>query len=160
LVLIATEEAAQWWYCFVMPNQKPPALQESRPSARPVAPHVVRAVQAKVPAAPGIQAKPLPAAKPHAVAPHVAAAAAVRPDTLQAKPFSVGVVQTKTCAACHHDNKHGKNGCTRVLADGSVCGCKSHSQHWGKGSKKDFNPGGGKRGRMLDAKAGGAKSTA
>jgi hypothetical protein len=116
---------------------------------------VVRAVQAKVPpAAPGLQAKPLPAAKPQ-VAPHVAAAAALRPDTVQAKPSGVGAVQTKACAVCHHNDRHGKNGCTRRLAGGTVCGCKSHSQHWGKGSKKDFNPGGGKRGRMLEAKTGG-----
>ena len=50
------------------------------------------------------------------------------------------------CKVCGH--KHTTK-CTHKNANGTVCGCLSHSSKWDKGSKT--NPGSGKRGRMLDA---------
>jgi hypothetical protein len=68
-----------------------------------------------------------------------------------------GVVQMKkACLVCGH--KHGASDCTTLVDDGvdgkgnkkyKKCGCKSHSSKFDSGAK--FNPGSGKRGRMLES---------
>lgn len=73
-------------------------------------------------------------------------------------PKDAPVVQAKgnKCIVCGH--KHGSSTCTVATGWDSKgkanawCGCKSHSSHWGKGSK--FNPGSGKRARQIAAATG------
>ncbi len=49
------------------------------------------------------------------------------------------------CMVCGHIHN---TPCKKKKADGTVCGCLSHSSKFDKGAK--FNPGSGKRGRMID----------
>lgn len=72
--------------------------------------------------------------------------AVVQPKSL-ARPSTV--IQCKNCLSCPH--KAHKKDCTVLVATASggtkACGCKSHSIKFDKSQK--FNPGGGKRERML-----------
>ncbi len=62
-------------------------------------------------------------------------------------------VQLAKCLVCAHE--HGSSTCKTKVPDPNnkgktkKCGCKSHSSHWGKGSK--INPGSGRRARRLAA---------
>ena len=76
---------------------------------------------------------------------------------LQPKVGRPTVIQLKKCVSCPHKAHAGT--CTvQVDAGGGktkACGCKSHSIKFDSGQK--INPGGGRRARMLEAKAGGGK---
>ena len=76
---------------------------------------------------------------------------------LQPKVGRPTVIQLKNCVSCGHKS-HVVDCTVQVDAGGGKtkpCGCKSHSHKFDKGQK--INPGGGRRARMLEAKAGGGK---
>jgi hypothetical protein len=127
------------------------------------APCNVPTVQPKVAIAPRMPAVPAPGGGNHGTAqPKMAGARPPTPPAaiLQAKmgraPSSV--IQCKGCLVCGH--KHGAADCPTLVADGvdasgkakyKACGCKSHSSKFDSGAK--FNPGQGKRDRMLASKS-------
>jgi len=78
-------------------------------------------------------------------------------NVLQPKVGKPTVIQLKKCVSCPHKAHAGT--CTVQVDAGAgktkACGCKSHSIKFDSGQK--INPGGGRRARMLEAKAGGGK---
>lgn len=70
-------------------------------------------------------------------------ASSLAPATTSTTPVQAKVRQLRSCKVCGHKESEHKNGRCRI------CGCMSHSSKHDSGGK--FNPGAGKRERMLDA---------
>jgi hypothetical protein len=134
------------------PQPAPKAMQtkmagglQRQPLASPAVNHPQPVLQAK--SASGRQPLAVnPSARPMPAPSRTAEPAVVQP---KSGARSSTVIQCKNCVSCLH-KAHEKDCTVQVAAaDGSTkaCGCKSHSIKFDKSQK--FNPGGGKRERML-----------
>jgi hypothetical protein len=101
--------------------------------------------------APGI--RNAPAARATVAVPPAAQAPTPRGAAPAQAKLAGGVIQAKVqpCLVCGH--RHGNKKCT-VLVGTKPCGCVSHSYKHDSGGK--FDPGSGKRERMLAARASGS----